>query len=103
MKIEQIVNVLIFIILFLYVCDTKISFNPFSIKVESWIPGIAFLFFLLGSILTLYSIEIEAEKRATEKVIETVTRYIEKESLKEIEDYIIQKEVLEEYEQQLKK
>lgn len=46
--IKNIFSAIIYIILFLFLCDTKISFEPFNITFNSFYQGLGFLFVIIG-------------------------------------------------------
>lgn len=108
---QNITSILITLVIFFYICETEISFNPFSIEVKSWLSGIAFVVLTTGVFLTVYVIEQKAMMKGHIKCLELVeemqkteldSKSFYKSRLDSIEEQIIRKEVLEEYEQQLK-
>lgn len=53
--IKGIVLTIIYIVLFLFLCDTTISFDPFKITINSLEQGLGILFVVIGSyILSIY-------------------------------------------------
>lgn len=61
---------IVFVLLFLYVGELKISTNPFCVELPRWRLSIAVLFFMIAIIFYREQAMLDGAKRAVEYLVE---------------------------------